>query len=300
VSAAVTGLSANTTYHFRISATNPDGTSKGSDETFKTLPNPPTVVTGTASSLTQTTVTLNATVNPNGGEVSQCNLEYGTTTSYGSSAPCSVPPGASSAVAVAASVGGLSAATTYYFRIVAANPGGPSYGVDQTLTTLLPTELPRQGPGGQEMLPGLVVLPSQEHETPPVPDAKLASTSLGVSLSGTVGVRVSCPTGESSCAGTITLRTLSAVSASVTDQQSKKRKAAVLTLASGSFTVAGGQVRAVTLHLSARARTLLTRTHHVLRVRATIVAHDPAGATQTTQTIVTLRVRKATRHQGKG
>ena len=34
VSASVTGLAANTTYHFRISATNAGGTSKGSDETF--------------------------------------------------------------------------------------------------------------------------------------------------------------------------------------------------------------------------------------------------------------------------
>jgi hypothetical protein len=37
VSASVTGLAANTTYHFRISATNATGTSKGSDETFTTL-----------------------------------------------------------------------------------------------------------------------------------------------------------------------------------------------------------------------------------------------------------------------
>ena len=90
VSAAITGLTANTTYHFRISATNAGGTSKGSDETFKTLPNAPTVVTKAASSIAQTTATLNATVNPNGGEVSECKFEYGTTISYGSTAPCSL------------------------------------------------------------------------------------------------------------------------------------------------------------------------------------------------------------------
>jgi subtilase family serine protease len=302
VSASVTGLAVSTTYHFRISATNPGGTSKGSDETFTTMAaatTPPTVVTGTASSLTQAAATLNASVNPNGGEVSECKFEYGTTTSYGSSAPCSVLPGASSStMVVAASVGGLSAATTYYFRIVAANPGGTSYGVDQALTTLLPTTLPQQGPGRQETLPGLGMPPPQEHKTPPVPDAKLASTSLTVSPSGIVNVKVTCPAGESSCTGTVMLQTLNAVIAGATVHQSKKRKAAILTLASGSFRVAGGQVKTLTLRLSAEARKLLATTH-VLRARATIVAHAPTGAKHTTQTIVTLRALKATRHRGK-
>ena len=80
VSATVTGLAANATYHFRVSATNPFATGKGTDQTFKTLQNPPTVVTAAASAVAQTSATLNATVNPNGGEVSECKLEYGTTT----------------------------------------------------------------------------------------------------------------------------------------------------------------------------------------------------------------------------
>ena len=46
VSAHVEGLNANTTYHFRFSATNAGGTGEGSDETFKALPNSPTVETG--------------------------------------------------------------------------------------------------------------------------------------------------------------------------------------------------------------------------------------------------------------
>jgi phosphodiesterase/alkaline phosphatase D-like protein len=300
VSASITGLSASTTYHFRISGTNPGGTSTGSDETFKTLPNPPTVVTGTASPLTQTTASLNATVDPNGGEVSDCEFQYGTTTTYESSTPCPVLPGASSStVVVAAPVGGLSAATTYYFRIVAANPGGTSYGVNQALATLAPTTLPQQGPGGQETLPGLGVLPSQEQEPPPVPDAELASTSLTVSPAGMVNVRVTCPAGESSCTGTVILRTLKAVIATATVHQSKKRKAAILTLASGSFRVAGGQVKTLTLRLSAEARKLLAATH-LLPARASIVAHDATGAKHTTQTIVTLRALKARSHHRNG
>ncbi len=42
VSASLSGLVKNTSYHFRIVATNPAGTSYGSDRTFATL-NPPTV-----------------------------------------------------------------------------------------------------------------------------------------------------------------------------------------------------------------------------------------------------------------
>ena len=69
-------------------------------------------------------------VNPNGGEVSDCKFEYGTTKAYGSSVPCSSLPGSgNSAVAVSAAVTGLEANTLYHFRISATNPGGTSKGV---------------------------------------------------------------------------------------------------------------------------------------------------------------------------
>ena len=100
-----------------------------------------------------------------------------------------------------------------------------------------------------------------------------------MSSSGAFVVKIECPAGETSCTGTITLRTLHAVSAGSSGGKGKS-KPAVLTLAAGSFTVAGGQTKAVTLHLSATARKLLAR-DHTLSARATIVAHNPAGATHT-------------------
>ncbi len=131
-----TGLAARTTYHFRVSATNAGGTSKGSDETFKTPPIPPTVVTESGSAVTQTSASLNATVNPNGGEVSECKLEYGTTNSYGSSLPCTPAPGSGETpVEVSASATSLVPNTTYHFRISATNAGGTSKGSDETLKT---------------------------------------------------------------------------------------------------------------------------------------------------------------------
>ena len=64
----------------QVSAKNGAGTSNGSDGTFTTLPNPLTDVTEPPSSIGQATATLNATVNPNGAEVSKCEFEYGPST----------------------------------------------------------------------------------------------------------------------------------------------------------------------------------------------------------------------------
>ena len=104
VTAAISGLSAGTTYHFRIVAENAATTTKGegADETFKTSSAPPppagapTAVTEEASAVTETSATLNATVNPNGTPVTKCTFEYGTETSYGKTAPCATLPGSGS------------------------------------------------------------------------------------------------------------------------------------------------------------------------------------------------------------
>jgi outer membrane protein assembly factor BamB len=260
-------------------------------------PPPPAVTTGAASSLTQDSATLNGIVNPNGGNLDDCKFEYGTSRSYSSSVPCTPSPGAgSTAVAVSASLAGLSANATYYFRIVAASPGGRTYGVDQALITLAAT--PPHGPvlaapgTSLETSPGQGALPFQEHKAP-LPEAELASTSLRVSRSGTLSIKVSCPAGESRCAGTVTLRTLHAVSTSER-HGSKRWKRVILTLAVGSFRVAGGKVTTVKLHLSAAARALLAR-EHLLRVRATIVAHDVAGTTHVSRRTVTIRLAKTRR-----
>jgi FG-GAP repeat len=104
---------------------------------------PPTVVTGSASSITQTSATLNATVNPNGETVSDCHFEYGISPSYGSSVPCTSLPGSgASPVSVSAPLTGLTPNTPYHFQIVATNPTGTSAGADQTFTT---AEAPEYG-----------------------------------------------------------------------------------------------------------------------------------------------------------
>jgi len=278
---------------------------------LNTPPSPPTVVTKPAVSVTQTTATLNASVDPGGGIVSECRFEYGLTTAYGSSVACSsLPAGAGeSPVAVSASLLGLSTNTVYHFRIIATNAGGTSFGSDETLQTL---------PSPPEVLTGAAssvtqssatlnatvnpnaatvpqgsgnvgVLAFHEQKSPTLA-ATLLTTSLAASPSGTVSVKVSCPAAARHCTGTVTLRTLSAVT---TSHQSTK-KAPSLTLAVGSFSIAGGHETTVRLHLSAKARKLLARAH-ILRVRAAIVTHAPGTATHTSQTIVTLRTQTIVR-----
>ena len=108
------------------------------------VPEAPTAVTGAASAVTQSSATLNATVNPNGQTVTDCHFNYGTTTAYESSAPCSKLPGSGTEpVAVSAPVSGLSANTTYHFQVVATNATGTSEGADQAFTTANPPEFGR-------------------------------------------------------------------------------------------------------------------------------------------------------------
>lgn len=138
VSAALEGLSPRSTYHFRVVATNGTGTSFGADQTFATSPEPPAVVTGAASSVSQHSAQIAGTVNPEGAPVSSCEVEYGPTEAYGSSAPCSSLPGSGSEpVAVGAALSGLAADTTYHYRVAAANAGGGSHGADGTFTTVV-------------------------------------------------------------------------------------------------------------------------------------------------------------------
>jgi hypothetical protein len=92
----------------------------------------PTVSTGTASDLTDTSATIAGVVNPNGDGT--YHFQYGTDTAYGSSTTSTSVSGTAE-TDVSAGLTGLSAETTYHYRLVAANSAGTSYGDDATFTT---------------------------------------------------------------------------------------------------------------------------------------------------------------------
>ncbi len=142
VSGPISGLTPGGTYHYRMVASNAGGTARGLDQSFQATPavgeNPtaaPTVTTGGFSTAMSTSVTIQGTVNPNGG-TTQAQVEYGSTTSYGSvSAPAQNVGNATVVANVSLPVTGLQPLTTYHYRVIASNSLGSSGGVDQTFTT---------------------------------------------------------------------------------------------------------------------------------------------------------------------
>ncbi|MEA2163630.1 MAG: hypothetical protein QOK37_1757 [Thermoanaerobaculia bacterium] len=94
----------------------------------------PTVATGSASAIGQTSATLSGTVNPNGASTT-LYFDYGPTTSYGSLATLGNIGSGTTSVTQSLSVNGLSCGTTYQFRARAENSGGTNSGGNQAFTT---------------------------------------------------------------------------------------------------------------------------------------------------------------------
>jgi hypothetical protein len=141
VTAAVAGLQFNTVYNYRIECTNSNGTTFGSNATFKTAAGGPTVTTGSSSNIAATSATVSGSGSDNGAATT-CRFDYGPTTSYGSQTAVQSIAAGSGAVALTASIAGLTPATAYNYRLECTNSGGNGYGANGTFTTLA------QGPGG--------------------------------------------------------------------------------------------------------------------------------------------------------
>src|SRR5919201_1175198 len=137
VHADLTGLTSDTTYHYRVVATNAAGVTRGADRTLRTAqpPGPPGASTGSARNVTPTGARLTATVDPN-GRATTYRFEYGTTTSYGKRTADASAGSGQSRRSVSATIGGLAPNTRYHYRVVATNAAGVARGRDRTFTTL--------------------------------------------------------------------------------------------------------------------------------------------------------------------
>jgi photosystem II stability/assembly factor-like uncharacterized protein len=140
LNANLSGLSAGTTYHYRLVVKSGGGIAVTPDATFVTVAVPPppvpapTVFTGSAVDPSASGVAISGTVNPRGSPTSYW-FEYGMTTAYGVTTPSASAGSGSSSSGVAADLSGLEPITTYHYRLVAENAGGRTNGGDRQFTT---------------------------------------------------------------------------------------------------------------------------------------------------------------------
>src|SRR5262249_16241658 len=117
----LTGLSPNTTYHYRLVGEDSLGQTYGEDMKF-TTPGPPRLTLEAATVEGHEAGTLHTRINPDGLE-SEYRFQYGETTAYGTDVPLGGARIAAGQTPVAESgaLKGLKIGTTYHFRVVAAN-----------------------------------------------------------------------------------------------------------------------------------------------------------------------------------
>ncbi len=139
VKASIGDLKASSAYKFRLTATNSTGTLSGEVLTFTTNgPAGPELSEIRALDADQNSATLEARINPSGFGTSY-RFEWGPTSSYGTRIPAEFEPFIGSGtepVRVAAKISGLTAGTTYHYRVVASNAGGIVASPDQEVETL--------------------------------------------------------------------------------------------------------------------------------------------------------------------
>jgi len=144
-SVEVKGLLPDTTYHFRLDASNANGTNTSQDGEFKT--SGPGIDGESVSDVASTSADLQAQIAPNDADTTY-HFEYGIQEGvYGQSAP--VPDGSIVAgvaeQGVSVYVQELVAGTTYHYRVVASNASVTVDGPEQVFTT--------QAGGGELALP---------------------------------------------------------------------------------------------------------------------------------------------------
>ena len=126
----LTGLTPDTTYHYRAIATNSAGSGYGADATFTTDAVDPTIVVPTVTSdeptVEQQQAVIIGTLINCGGEDCDFLFEWGRTADYGNTEDV----GAATPDTYSEQISGLIPNTEYHFRAYATNSAGTGYGVD--------------------------------------------------------------------------------------------------------------------------------------------------------------------------
>jgi hypothetical protein len=101
---------------------------------IRAIPPVPTATTGSATSISATGATLNATVNDNGDDTT-VQFNYGLTSSYTLTSSSTTVTSGTGSTPVSISIGSLGCNILYHFQVQATNGGGTTTGSDATFTT---------------------------------------------------------------------------------------------------------------------------------------------------------------------
>src|SRR5262249_17681338 len=134
VSAAISGLTTDTPYRYRVVVHTAGGVKYGADQEL-TPQHVLDLRTEAATNLTESGATVNASLVGN-GEEAHFHFEWGPTQAYGhTTSVSSVSPAGGTRESTSAQLGGLAPVSTYHYRVIADNGGGSSVGEDRTFTT---------------------------------------------------------------------------------------------------------------------------------------------------------------------
>ena len=231
----------------------------------------PAATTGPADMVTDHSATLSGSVNANGAPT-RYHFEYGPTTAYDRTT-ATADAGSGGAVAAAATLEGLSPATTYHYRLVATNSGWVTKGDDQTFTTASP---PPPSPTAST--------PTASTPTPTRAFAGVRLVSTRLTFGGRfVTLKLSCPAATAGhCSGRTKLTARRGAGASA---------ATTITLGRAPFSIAAGNRAKARVRVTRAGRQLLGRVRR-LRGKDTNVARDGARRSATTVAAVTIRRRQ--------
>ena len=164
LTSAVYNLAPNTTYYYRAVAQNAYGTTYGTTMSVTTggtsvnsYGNTPYVTTYAAQSVFRNSALINGNVNPN-RSLTTSWFDWGATTGFGSRTIIMPVGQASYTSSYSAVLSGLQANTTYYYRAVAQNAYGTTYGNTLSLTTEGAAIIPVAVTGTASVAPRVIVV----------------------------------------------------------------------------------------------------------------------------------------------
>ena len=152
----VSGLTQDTTYHYRVVAINSVSTTDGTDQTVTTASQLAPSVDSESVNVGADSAMVNAQINPNYADsayyfeyVDAADYAPGATDPYSAGSKAPAPPGndigsTNSDETASVNIVGLTPGTTYHYRVVAVNAMGTTYGLDQTFTTYVVLTAPAE------------------------------------------------------------------------------------------------------------------------------------------------------------